>query len=97
MKREVWYKVTVWFDILYLGPYYIFAIYAIIKGKEWIRIPSLIFCGITLVSVSCIMGEQIFGNNAAPNIFITSLAYGPWILFPFILLLRMIPEHPFTK
>ena len=42
MERPIWWKVTIWWDSLLFGPYYAFAIYAFIRGREWIRIPSII-------------------------------------------------------
>ena len=41
LARPVWYKVMIWWDVLYFGPYYLFAIYGFIKGREWIRFCDL--------------------------------------------------------
>ncbi len=43
MARPVFFKVTIWLDNLLYGPFYAVAIYAYIKGKEWIRLPSIIY------------------------------------------------------
>ena len=42
LARPVWWKMTIWIDSIFFGPYYAFAIYAFTKGKSWIRIPSII-------------------------------------------------------
>ncbi len=38
MARPVWWKVTLLFDAVFFGPFYTFAIYAFVRGKEWIRL-----------------------------------------------------------
>ena len=42
IARPVFFKVTIWLDNLLYGPFYLIATYAYIKGKEWIRLPSII-------------------------------------------------------
>ena len=42
LARPVWWKMTIWIDALLFGPYYAVAIYAFTKGKDWIRIPSIV-------------------------------------------------------
>ena len=43
LARPVWFITTIWWDVLYFGPFYLFAIYAFTFGKDWIRIPSLLY------------------------------------------------------
>lgn len=35
---------TIWWDVLFYGVYYPFAIYAFVKGREWIRDVTIFFC-----------------------------------------------------
>src|ERR1700677_744035 len=39
LARPAWWKMTIWIDSLFFGPYYVAAIYAFTKGKDWIRVP----------------------------------------------------------
>ncbi|HAT43715.1 MAG TPA: hypothetical protein DDW33_04990 [Ktedonobacter sp.] len=34
MARPAWWKVTIWIDAVFFGPFYIVAIYAYMRGKE---------------------------------------------------------------
>lgn len=98
MARPTWWKVIIWIDVLFFGPFYVCAIYAFTKGKEWIRIPSVIYASVMLTMVSVILGEEIFGAHATPEVAVVLLANGPWAFFPLFLLYRMSTRpHPFTR
>ena len=43
LARPTWYETTIWWDVIWFGPFYLMAIYAFTFGKEWIRIPALIY------------------------------------------------------
>lgn len=97
IARPAWWKMTIWIDNLFFGPFYVVAIYAYTKGKEWIRMPSVIYASMLLTNVLIILGEEYAGQNASPNFPIVLLANLPWLLFPFIIIARMWRgEHPFT-
>jgi hypothetical protein len=98
MARPAWWKTTIWIDSLFFGPFYIVAIYAYIKGKEWIRIPSIIY-GSTLVTiVLIILSEERYGVHATPQFPIVLLFNLPWLLFPIYVIIRMWrAPHPFTR
>ena len=43
MARPALWRATIWIDSLFFGPFYAIAIYAFIKGKNWIRFGSLMW------------------------------------------------------
>lgn len=96
--RPVWWKATIWLDVVLFGPFYITAIYAFIKGKEWIRIPTIIVMSILFTNVFIICSEEIFGHTSAINLPLVLFANAPWLLFPVFLIWKMWKnEHPFTN
>jgi hypothetical protein len=98
MAREPWWKATIWIDALFFGPFYAFAVYAFIKGKEWIRIPSFLYAGVIMTNVTIILSEEFFGAFASPHPWIVLLVNIPWFAFPAALIVRMwLTEHPFTR
>ena len=98
MARPAWWKVTIWIDDLFFGPFYVVAIYAYIKGKEWIRIPSIIYGSMLFTVVLVIMGEEIGGIHATPHLPIVFLANLAWLVFPLYIIYRMSrSSHPFTR
>jgi hypothetical protein len=97
IARPVFFKVTIWLDNLLYGPFYLVATYAYIKGKEWIRIPSIIYATAMIEGVIIILSEEAFGQYRTPYLAIVVLANASWIIFPLIILLRMwFSKHPFT-
>jgi hypothetical protein len=97
LARPVWWKATIWIDALGFGPFYAVAIYAYSKGKDWIRLPSIIWAAVMLTNVTIIMAEETFGPHATPHLFIVALANLPWLLVPIAVIARMYPrEHPFS-
>ncbi len=97
LARPPWWKATIWIDALFFGPFYAVAIYAYIKGKEWIRIPSIIYASVLLTNVTIILSEEMFGPHATPQLPIVLLANAPWLLMPVYIIYRMWRyAHPFT-
>jgi hypothetical protein len=97
LARPVWWKMTIWIDVLLFGPYYIAAIYAFIRGREWIRILSIIASTMLLTNVIIILGEEVFGSYPAINLPMVILANLSWIIFPIFVIIRMaFNDHPFT-
>src|SRR5262249_10480261 len=43
MARPMWWRMTMWIDSLLYGPFYVVAIYAWTRGKNWIRMPSIFY------------------------------------------------------
>ena len=98
MARPVWWNATIWLDVIFFGPYYIVAIYAFLKGKEWIRIPTIIYSSILFTNVFIILNEEIWGLKHAINLPVVLFANAAWLLFPVFLVWKMWKNvHPFTK
>lgn len=97
LARPVWWKATIWIDALFFGPFYAAATYAYIKGKSWIRIPSIIWASVMLTNVTIILSEERFGPYATPRFGIVLLANLPWLVFPILAIVRMAgAERPFA-
>jgi hypothetical protein len=98
MARPVFFKVTIWLDNLLYGPFYLFAIYAYIKGKEWIRLPSIIYAVSMMSGVIMILSEEAFGQYRTSHLALVIFANASWIIIPLIILFRLgLNEHPFTR
>jgi hypothetical protein len=98
LARPAWWQATIWIDALFFGPFYVAAIYAFIKGREWIRIPGIIYASVMLTNVTIILAEEAFGEHRTPQIGVVLLANAAWVLFPLYLIYRLgRSEHPFTQ
>jgi hypothetical protein len=97
MARPQWWKNTIWLDVLFYGPFYAIAIYAFLRGREWIRIPAIFYSGMMFADVFIILGEEIASPHASPHLAIVTAVNLPWLLIPILLTSRLWKEHPFTR
>jgi hypothetical protein len=96
--RPAWWRATIWIDALLFGPFYAFAIYAIVKGKEWIRIPAIFWGGMMFAIVTIILFEESFGPLRSPALGTVFAANLPWWLLPLFVTWRFAKDaHPFSK
>ena len=97
IARPPWWKMTIWIDVLFFGPFYVCAIYAFVKGKEWIRTACFVYSGMMISNVLIILGEEIAGPHASPQLPLVLLLNAPWLLMPFVIIHRMARSpHPFS-
>ena len=96
LARPQWWKMAIWLDVLFYGPFYAFAIYAFVRGREWIRLPAIFYSGMMFAGVFIILGEEAWGPHAAPNFPLVLGLNLPWLLVPILLTLRLRREHPFS-
>ncbi len=98
MARPPWWRATIWIDALFFGPFYAVAIYAFVRGRDWIRVPAIIWASVLMTNVTIILFEELVGPHATPAPGLVLLANAPWLFVPLGLLARMWhAEHPFTR
>ena len=96
--RPAWYRATIWIDVLLFGPFYAVAVYAYARGREWIRLPSILWAGLMLANVTIILFDEFVGVHASPHPFVVLAANSSWLVFPMLVAWRMSrKEHPFTE
>jgi hypothetical protein len=96
LARPTWWKATIWIDSICFGPFYAFAIYAFIKNRNWIRMPSVIWASVMLTNVIIILSEEIAGPHKTPQLPMVLFANLAWLVFPIVVLFRMWSrERPF--
>ncbi len=88
IARPAWWRATIWIDVLFFGPFYVAAIYAFWKGKNWIKVPALVYSGMMLSNVLIILFEEFNGPNATPQPLIVLLLNLPWLLLPLYIIYR---------
>ena len=97
MARPAFWRMTIWIDVLWNGPFYVAALYAVSRGREWIRIPALIWSGSMSAVVLIILAEEYNGIHASPHFPFVLLVNIPWRALPLGTIIRMCREHPFTE
>ena len=81
---------------LFYGPFYLLAIFAFITGKEWIRIPGLLWAWGCFLTVAAIILEEWDGDFPSPDFHLAALANAPYCIVPLFLIARLWGAHPFT-
>ncbi|MEO0322121.1 MAG: emopamil-binding family protein [Myxococcota bacterium] len=98
MAREAWWRATIWIDQIFFFPFYAAAIYAFIKGKEWIRNWCFVWGSVMMTNVFIICWEECFGAHATDSVGLVLFANFPWFTVPIVLMARMWnAPHPFTE
>jgi hypothetical protein len=98
VARPAWYRATIWIDVLLFGPFYAFATVAWVRGRDWIRIPSVVWASMMLANVTIILFDEILGVHATPHPGAVVAANAAWAIVPLVVLWRVgRSEHPFTE
>ncbi|HUK66338.1 MAG TPA: emopamil-binding family protein [Anaeromyxobacteraceae bacterium] len=98
LARPAWYRATIWIDVLGFGPFYLVALYAWIRGRDWIRIPSVMWSTMMFTNVFIILFDELMGDHATPHPLAVVAANAAWLVMPILVLARVArSEHPFTR
>lgn len=97
IARPAWWRACLWFEMFFFVPFYPFAIYAFVKGRDWIRIPALLYSASLFTIVFIILFAERYGSHPAPN-FLAAFGFNlPWLLAPAYMIVRLWrTPHPFT-
>jgi hypothetical protein len=79
------------------APFYLISIYAIYYKHQWIRIPIILFSLILFFDLNYFFYQASFGKEKTKNLFLFTLAYGYYQLFPLILIYRFWPKNVFKN
>jgi len=85
IARPAWWRATIWIAALFFGPFYVFAIYAYAKGKNWIRFASIVCASVMLTNVFIILFTCIIMGAVLPVIIYNLFIYKNfgWFLFTY--------------
>jgi hypothetical protein len=98
LARPAFWRMTIWIDVVFFGPFYAFAIYAFLRGRDWIRTPAIFWAGLMTANVLIILMEERYGQWATPEWGVVLAANLPWLLLPSAVVLRLARSaHPFTE
>lgn len=98
LARPAWYRATIWLDVLAFGPFYAFAVYAFARGRDWIRLPSIVWASMLFTNVFIILFDELKGIHATPSPAIVVAANAAWLVVPVVVIARVgRSEHPFTR
>jgi hypothetical protein len=94
------------------GACYLVLIYAIVQGREWIRLPAIFYAGMIVMGTGVYLGVDILGDAPlfalacgpgssfdykSPNVLLTVAINGLYPLVALLFVARMWRPHPFTR
>ena len=100
MHPPIWMRFVTGLSAFVYAPFYLVLVYALIKGKNWIQLPSVIYATmiVTLTGI-VVFGVEFLGEPEyrTPNP-LGFLAYNTlYVFIPLLLLIRMRKPEPFTR
>ena len=97
LARPAWYRATIWLDVLAFGPFYAVAIYAFVRGRDWIRLPGTIWAAMLFTNVFIILFDELHGIHATPAPGVVVAANAAWLVVPVVVVWRLWrAERPFA-
>jgi len=96
LHNPLYFRAMMWGDIFFLGPFYAVALYAFVRGCNWIRVPTFLY-GSHVLSYALILGaEQLNGIYASPKPAVLFGFYAPYWIFAVALMVRVRRVEPFA-
>ncbi|XP_062510089.1 sigma intracellular receptor 2-like [Corticium candelabrum] len=88
--NPLWYRTLALVSPVVYAPFYVFAIYAFVNQREWIRTPGLCWSWGMILVMFAVLSEQFFGKHATKNMALFCAAYLPYVVFPILFGLRLL-------
>lgn len=79
------------------SPFLLIMIYALITGKNWIRLWAILFAGSSITNMYYYFMQTLLGDHPPPNTLYYLAFNVPWLLMPMLLAWRMWKPQPFTQ
>lgn len=100
MHPPVWMRFVTGLSTFVYGPFYLVLAYCLVKGKNWIQLPAVIYATmISSITGVIVFGVEFFGEPEfrTQNAFKFLSFNLPYVLMPILLLVRMRKPMPFTR
>jgi len=79
------------------APFLCVLIYALIRGRSWIRLPALLFVGSSVTNMFYYFAQTFAGPHPPPNTAYYLAFNLPWLIAPILLAVRMRRDDPFAS
>ena len=100
LHPPVWMRFVTGLSAFVYAPFYLVLVYAIVKGKEWIQLFSVIY-GTLIVGITgvVVFGVEFFGEAQwrTPHPWSFLAFNAPYVLIPLMLIIRMRKPLPFQR
>lgn len=97
LDTPLWLRIMCTIDAYVFGPFYLVLIYAFVRGRNWIRVPALLYGSAIIYSTAVYFGWEFLdaANRAEANLAAVFVVNIPYTIVPLLLLWRMRSPEPF--
>ncbi len=96
LHPPLYLRVMVGIDQFAFGPFYLLAIHALVKERNWIRIPGIAYVGAMTYSTSAYFLVEFLGERGRADLVWVSLINGPYLIVPLLFAWRLRHPSPFS-
>jgi hypothetical protein len=99
LDPPLWLRIMCGIDAYLFGACYPAFIYAFVKGRNWVRIPALIYGSAIVYSTLVYFGWEFLdpANRAHANLLAVFIVNIPYTVVPLLLMWRVRHETPFVQ
>jgi hypothetical protein len=100
LHPPVWMRLIIGLSAFVYGPFYLILVYCLIKGKNGIQVPAIIYgTAISVLTGVIVFGVEFWGEPEwrCQNLGRFLPLNSPYVLIPILLIIRMRKELPFTR
>lgn len=100
MNAPIWMRIVTGLSTFVYGPFYFLLSYCLVKGKNGIQLPAVIYATmISTITGIIVFGVEFFGEPQYQTTnAVKFLAFNiPYVAIPILLLVRMRAPMPFTR
>jgi hypothetical protein len=100
LNPPTWMRMVTGLSAFVYGPFYLVLAYALVRGRNWIQLPAVIYATmIASITGIVVFGVEFFGEpewrcQNVPKFLACNL---PYVLVPLLLLVRMRAPRPFDR
>lgn len=99
LDPPLWLRIMCGIDGYVFGPCYLVFIYAFVKGRDWVRIPALLYGAAIVYSTIVYFGWEFLNaaNRAEANLLAVFIVNIPYTVVPLLLMWRVRQTEPFSR
>jgi hypothetical protein len=97
LDPPLWLRIMCGIDAYVFGPCYLMLIYAFVAGRNWVRVPALLYGSAIVYSTLVYFGWEFLAaeNRAQANLLAVFIVNIPYTVVPLLLMWRVRDPEPF--
>lgn len=97
MENPLFLRVQAGISAFVFGPFYVLLAYCLLRRRNWIRIPALMYVASMVYGMAIVLCVQFMGERPPGDLLVFSLGTLPYLLIPLLLGWRMAGPMPFGR